>query len=203
MIYQTDARLGMLMASLKQHHESAQLLAREVPLLADTVRSLAVLKSQADELRPLLASLDQLYSQLAASDVRWLPDLVERESEFRHSRHVHYRQLQSAMDEQYADLRRQSVSTRAANAERSFQRDLENYHQRQSSPLRVHRPSPGVRELADVVLAPNAWVRDDEAASGFFSDDDGAGANAGQANGSETTTPPPPGVTVLGDDDFV
>ncbi|KAJ1659607.1 hypothetical protein GGF38_004051, partial [Coemansia sp. RSA 25] len=158
-----------------QHHESAQLLAREVPLLADTARSLAALKTQADELRPLLASLDQLYTKLAASDVSWMPDLVARESEFRHSRHAYYRQLQSSMDEQYADLRRQSVSTRAANAERSFQRDLENYHhnqQRQSSPLRVHRPSPSTRGLAEVVLSPNAWVRDDEAASGFFSDDE-------------------------------
>ncbi|KAJ2583923.1 hypothetical protein GGH95_000714 [Coemansia sp. RSA 1836] len=144
-----------------------------------------------------------------------MPDLVARESEFRHSRHAYYRQLQSSMDEQYADLRRQSVSTRAANAERSFQRDLENYHhnqQRQSSPLRVHRPSPSTRGLAEVVLSPNAWVRDDEAASGFFSDDeadavqesDSAGPSRGEERGGKETPPPsPPGITVLGDDDFI
>ncbi|KAJ2907527.1 hypothetical protein GGI21_003800 [Coemansia aciculifera] len=172
------------MSLLRQSHESAQLLAREVPLLADTARNLALLKTQADELRPVLASLDQLYAKLAASDVRWMPELVERESEFRHSRHTHYQQLQSSMDEQYADLRRQSVSERAANAERSFQRDLENYHQRQSSPLRMHRPPPppSTRGLAEVVLAPNAWVRDDEAASGFFSDEDDEAEQASLAD---------------------
>ncbi|KAJ2335774.1 hypothetical protein GGH92_007934 [Coemansia sp. RSA 2673] len=144
-----------------------------------------------------------------------MPELVAQEAEFRHSRHAHYQQLQTSMDEQYADMRRQSVSTRAANAERSFQRDLEIYHQRQpSSPLRPQRaPQPGARGLAEVVLAPNAWIRDDDAASGFFSDDEGDGdaksSKDGPSakerkddNGSETP-PPPPGFTVLGDDDFV
>ncbi|KAJ2028922.1 hypothetical protein H4S03_007637 [Coemansia sp. S3946] len=212
---QTDARLGLLLTSLKQHHDSAQLLARELSLLPDTARNLAALKSQAEELKPVLASLDQLYTTLAATDVRWMPELVAQEAELRHSRHAHYQQLQTSMDEQYADMRRQSVSTRAANAERSFQRDLEIYHQRQSSsPLRPQRaPQPGARGLAEVVLAPNAWIRDDDAASEFFSDDEGDGdaksSKDGPSakerkddNGSETP-PPPPGFTVLGDDDFV
>ncbi|KAJ2863943.1 hypothetical protein GGH94_003256 [Coemansia aciculifera] len=210
---QTDARLGLLLTSLRQHHDSAQLLARELSLLPDTTRNLAALKTQADELKPVLASLDQLYTTLAATDVRWMPELVAHEAEFRHNRHAHYQQLQASMDEQYADMRRQSVSTRAANAERSFQRDLETYHQRQSSPLWPQRaPQSGARGLAEVVLAPNAWIRDDDAASGFFSDDEddgdvksskgSAGTSARERkddNGSKT----PPGFTVLGDDDFV
>ncbi|KAJ2492628.1 hypothetical protein IWW37_001239 [Coemansia sp. RSA 2050] len=221
---QTDAQLGQLLASLKQHHDSAQLLARELPLLAETARNLAALKAQADGLRPLLASLDQLYASLAATDLSWMPDLVARESAYRHSRHTHYQQLQTSMDEQYADLRRQTVATRAANAERLFQRDLEAYHQRQPSPLRAQRAAQsGTRCLDEVVLAPNAWARGDDAASGFFSDgdDDDGGAlskaslrphrhaskeSVGAAakdrkddNGSDT----PPGFTVLGDDDYI
>ncbi|KAJ2687992.1 hypothetical protein IWW39_002530 [Coemansia spiralis] len=180
---QTDAQLGRLLASLKQQHDSAQLLARELPLLAETARNLAALKAQADELKPLLASLDQLYATLAATDLSWMPELVAREAEYRHSRHAHYQQLQTSMDEQYAELRRQSVSTRAANAERLFQRDLETYHQRQSSPLRAQRAvQSGARRLDEVVLAPNVWVRGDDAASGFFSDDDDDGALRSKAS---------------------
>ncbi|KAJ2703433.1 hypothetical protein H4218_000307 [Coemansia sp. IMI 209128] len=180
---QTDAQLGRLLASLKQQHDSAQLLARELPLLAETARNLAALKAQADELKPLLASLDQLYATLAATDLSWMPELVAREAEYRHSRHAHYQQLQTSMDEQYAELRRQSVSSRAANAERLFQRDLETYHQRQSSPLRAQRAvQSGARRLDEVVLAPNAWVRGDDAASGFFSDDDDDGALRSKAS---------------------
>ncbi|KAJ2825263.1 hypothetical protein FBU31_003763 [Coemansia sp. 'formosensis'] len=116
------------------------------------------------------------------------------------------------MDEQYAELRRQSVTTRAANAERSFQRDLEIYHQRQSTPLRPQRESQsGARRLDEVVLAPNAWIRGDDAASGFFSDDEDGYAKSSKnsdgpsakerkdGNGSDSSSP---GFTVMGDDDF-
>ncbi|KAJ2000030.1 hypothetical protein GGI04_000731 [Coemansia thaxteri] len=191
-----DGRLGRLLASLRQHDESAQLLARELALVPDTRRRVDALRAQADELRPVLAALEQLYAGLESSSVGWMPALAAREADFRHARSAHYRDLQASMDAQLAELRHDSVAMRAAAAERSFQRDLENYHLQQQQP-RARAARALAREqrgLHDVVLAPSAWAGGTEDAAGFFSDDDGdkGGAGLGAAPRKSTAQARPP-----------
>ncbi|KAJ1893806.1 hypothetical protein LPJ66_005548 [Kickxella alabastrina] len=157
-------------------------MACEINNLASTKRHLAAAKSQADELIPVLKALEQLYAKLADSSTAWSTDLVQQESEFRQSRHQHYLDLQQTMDEQYAELRRDSVHMRVANAERSFKRDLDSYVQNQSSPRQrshtnVSRATAGgaAASVADVVLAPENWAGGSCADQDFFGDSDEAG----------------------------
>ncbi|KAJ1893964.1 hypothetical protein LPJ66_005462 [Kickxella alabastrina] len=141
-------------------------MACEINNLASTKRQLAAAKSQADELIPVLKALEQLYAKLSDSSTAWSTDLVQQESEFRQSRHQHYLDLQQTMDEQYAELRRDSVHMRVANAERSFKRDLDSYVQNQSG---------AAASVADVVLAPENWAGGSCADQDFFGDSDEAG----------------------------
>ncbi|KAI7824186.1 hypothetical protein BX661DRAFT_45757 [Kickxella alabastrina] len=145
-------------------------MACEINSLASTKRQLAAAKSQADELIPVLKALEQLYAKLADSSTAWSTDLVQQESEFRQSRHQHYLDLQQTMDEQYAELRRDSVHMRVANAERSFKRDLDSYVQNQSSPRqRSHTNVPRA------AAAPENWAGGSCADQDFFGDSDEAG----------------------------
>ncbi|KAJ2366145.1 hypothetical protein IW150_006021, partial [Coemansia sp. RSA 2607] len=128
---EVDGRLYQLQLLLQRHDEAASAMAREIEQLAETRKHLDAIREQADSIRPVIATLEDLYARLSESDTSWSADLVEQESRYRQSRHQHYTQLQQTMDEQYAEMCRESVQMRAENAARSFQRDLESYVQKQ------------------------------------------------------------------------
>ncbi|KAJ2619563.1 hypothetical protein GGI26_005724 [Coemansia sp. RSA 1358] len=181
-----DAQLGRLCESLYLHAETGRILATELSLIQQTKQNLAALQTQAEELKPVFAALEHLYASLADTDTTQLDDLVQQESRYRQSRHQHYLELQQAMDSQYEELQRNSMSARVANAERSFQRDLELYRQQQQqqnqqpdhlafSLTQQGNRSKSNRGIADVVLSATDWGASGHHEDDFFSDeDDGA-----------------------------
>ncbi|KAI8325491.1 hypothetical protein GQ54DRAFT_308429 [Martensiomyces pterosporus] len=213
-----DARLESLYRSVQTHAGSAQSLASELSLLPDTRLRLESVRSQIDDIKTALASLEQLYGALADANTAWKDDLAQQESRFRQSRRTHYLGLQQSMDQQYAELRQDSVRRRAANAALSFQRDLENY---QSSRPLPRKPNPERVRIADVVLLPPSW---DDSAKDFFSDgEDGISAGtaapgksppacgrAGKSSSSSSSSSSqsgdadgePSGFSILPDEDF-
>ncbi|KAJ2787772.1 hypothetical protein GGI15_000473 [Coemansia interrupta] len=222
---EVDERLYRLQLLLQRHDEAASAMAREILQLAETKKQLDAIRTQAESIRPVIAMLDDLYAQLAESDTSWSADLVEQESRYRQSRHQHYMQLQQTMDEQYAEMCRESVQMRAENAARSFQRDLDSYVLQQQQqwnadgnrtllPGAKTGASAGGPSVADVVVTLSGDVEDT-----FFSDDDDAGHKTSTTNTAlkkqqqqqqqvaarnqdGSRSPSPPGIAILQDEDF-
>ncbi|KAJ1722028.1 hypothetical protein LPJ53_003523 [Coemansia erecta] len=227
---EVDERLYQLQLLLQRHDEAASAMAREIAQLAETKKHLDVIRAQAESIRPVIATLDDLYARLAESDTSWSVDLVEQESRYRQGRHQHYMQLQQTMDEQYAELCRDSVQMRAENAARSFQRDIDSYVQKQQQwnadgsrtlalGAKTGAASAGRPSVADVVV-----TLDGDAEDTFFSDNDDndddvghvghkTGTNAAAAINKQVKqsemhvldfvrSPSPPGIAILQDEDF-
>ncbi|KAJ2655121.1 hypothetical protein IWW48_005702 [Coemansia sp. RSA 1200] len=181
-----DAQLQSLYVSLHAQLEAVQALSQETSLLKESKGHLSELADEAARMKPALSALEGLYASLAAADTQRAGDLAQQESEHRSARHQHYLELQLEMDKQYEELQRNSVHARAAQAERSFQQDLEMYRQRKSQADTTayqqpsHRTSSGLaqqqdgstRDIGDVVLSAGDWGRAMAQDDSFFSDDD-------------------------------
>ncbi|PIA18968.1 hypothetical protein COEREDRAFT_95699 [Coemansia reversa NRRL 1564] len=183
---QIDGQLARLGMELTQQVEVAQRLAQEVALVDSVKEQLAAIQAEVDAVRTGLAGLEKTYCTLAGnSEPQWAVELACTEAEHRQARHKHYQQLQQAMDTQYTELSRDSAQMRAANAARSFQRDLDDYRRgyTRTRPLRS-RDTAGVVGTADAGLARhNVSSMDD-----FFSDNDSVSAARPQSSAAVRNT---------------
>ncbi|KAJ1777765.1 hypothetical protein LPJ54_002174 [Coemansia sp. RSA 1824] len=192
-----DAQIGRLLESLPRHHEGAQGLARQLALLPDTQRQLAALRAEADGLQPALIALDRVYGELAAAiTCDNASELEQQESEHRQARLSHYEQLQSAMDAQYADTVRDAAQSRAANAQRLFQRDLDSYRQGQA--VRPRPRTPVSTPVAAIVLPPSSQRDMDD----FFSDVSATDEPRSERPQHSLQEDDTPSVAILEDEDF-
>ncbi|KAJ2146613.1 hypothetical protein IW142_001996 [Coemansia sp. RSA 564] len=188
---------GRLLESLPRHHEGAQGLARQLALLPDTQRQLAALRAEADGLQPALIALDRVYGELAAAiTCDNASELEQQESEHRQARLSHYEQLQSAMDAQYADTVRDAAQSRAANAQRLFQRDLDSYRQGQA--VRPRPRTPVSTPVAAIVLPPSSQRDMDD----FFSDVSATDEPRSERPQHSLQEDDTPSVAILEDEDF-
>ncbi|KAJ2452649.1 hypothetical protein EV183_002800 [Coemansia sp. RSA 2336] len=161
-----DTTMFQLLQALPRQVDEVQKLAQELSLVAGLQQQLRELQHEAEQLRPKLDGLNQLYCELsAASSSDWTEDLMRRESEHRHARLAHYQQLQHAMDTQLAEAARSSAELRGDSAARMFQRDLENYRQGQA--LRPKAPAPVTEASSDSAALP---LGDTSEMDDFFSD---------------------------------
>ncbi|KAJ2612598.1 hypothetical protein H4S08_002633 [Coemansia sp. RSA 1365] len=177
---QIDGQLARLGVELTRQAEAAQRLAQEVALVGSMKQQLAAIQAEVDAVQTGLAGLEETYCTLAGSrEPEWAVELACTEAEHRQARHKHYQQLQQAMETQYMELSRDSAQMRAANAARSFQRDLDDYRRghTRTRPLRS-RDTTGVVGTADAGLARhNVSSMDD-----FFSDNDSVAAAGPQSS---------------------
>ncbi|KAJ2295962.1 hypothetical protein IW139_003600, partial [Coemansia sp. RSA 353] len=175
----------------------AQGLARQLALLPDTQRQLAALRAEADGLQPALIALDRVYGELAAAiTCDNASELEQQESEHRQARLSHYEQLQSAMDAQYADTVRDAAQSRAANAQRLFQRDLDSYRQGQA--VRPRPRTPVSTPVAAIVLPPSSQRDMDD----FFSDVSATDEPRSERPQHSLQEDDTPSVAILEDEDF-